>query len=115
MVSQDDSSRSKSSSNLGPGIFKLGLAQAGSLKTMREPPADSNRVFNNADSFAQAFDDAWKQHEQRDPHHGLDPAAKVELMLERLVDHPFLQSDPDLARQVAGFRLRLLGLAGLNQ
>jgi hypothetical protein len=33
-------------------------------------------------------------------------------MLERLADHPFLQNEPDLARQVAGFRLRLLGLAG---
>jgi hypothetical protein len=91
------------------------LAQARSHDTMREPPADSNRLFNNADSFSQAFDEAWKQHEQRDPHHGLDPAAKVELMLERLGDHPFLQNDPTLARQVAGFRLRLLGLTGLSQ
>ena len=79
---------------------------------MRQPPDDGGRVFNNADSFAQAFDEAWQQHEQRDPHHGLDPAAKVELMLERLSDHPFLQNEPELARQVAAFRLRLLGLAG---
>ena len=81
-------------------------------ESMREPPEASNRLFNNADSFAQAFDEAWTQHEERDPHHGLDPAAKVDLMLERLADHPFLQNEPDLARQVAGFRLRLLGLAG---
>lgn len=79
---------------------------------MQQPQPFTDRTFNNADSFAQAFDEAWKQHAQRDPHHGLDPAAKVELMLERLADHPFLQSDPDLARQVAGFRLRLLGLEG---
>ena len=82
---------------------------------MRELPEASNRQFNNADSFAQAFDDAWKQHEERDPHHGLDPEAKVDLMLERLTDHPFLQNEPDLARQVAGFRLRLLGLAGTSR
>ncbi len=81
-------------------------------ESMRELPEASNRLFNNADSFAQAFDEAWTQHEERDPHHGLDPAAKVDLMLERLADHPFLQNEPDLARQVAGFRLRLLGLAG---
>jgi hypothetical protein len=78
---------------------------------MREFVEPSNRVFNNADSFAQAFDEAWILHAQRDPHHGLDPTSKVELMLEQLVDHPFLQNEPELARAVAGFRLRLLGLA----
>lgn len=82
---------------------------------MRELPEPSDRVFNNADSFAQAFDEAWKQHAEADPHHGLAPAAKVELMLERLADHPFLQGEPELARQVATFRVRLLGLAGLSQ
>lgn len=81
-------------------------------ESMREPPEASNRLFNNADSFSQAFDEAWRQHEELDPHHGLDPGAKVDLMLEHLADHPFLQNEPDLARQVAGFRLRLLGLAG---
>jgi hypothetical protein len=82
---------------------------------MREPPEASNRLFNNADSFAQAFDEAWKQHEARDPHHGLEPAAKIDLMLEHLAEHPFLQNEPELARQVAGFRLRLLGLTGPSQ
>lgn len=82
---------------------------------MRELVENSGRVFNNADSFAQAFDEAWAKHEQRDPHHGLDAAAKVDLMLERLADHPFLKSEPELARQVAGFRLRLLGLSSPNQ
>lgn len=82
---------------------------------MRELPEPSDRVFNNADSFAQAFDEAWKQHEDRDPHHGLAPEAKVALMLERLADHPFLQNTPELARQVATFRLRLLGLADQSQ
>jgi hypothetical protein len=77
---------------------------------MRESSEQPNRLFNNADSFAQAFDEAWIQHEKRDPHHGLDPAAKVELMLQQLADHPFLANEPELARQVAGFRLRLLGL-----
>ncbi|MEB3207876.1 MAG: hypothetical protein VKK63_03070, partial [Synechococcus sp.] len=64
---------------------------------MRESSEAPNRVFNNADSFAQAFDEAWIQHEKRDPHHGLDPAAKVELMLQQLGDHPFLANEPELA------------------
>lgn len=82
---------------------------------MRESSEQPNRVFNNADSFAQAFDEAWQIHEERDPHHGLDPTAKVELILGGLGDHPFLQNQPELARQVAAFRLRLLGLAGPSQ
>jgi len=79
---------------------------------MRDSSEAPNRVFNNADSFAQAFDEAWCLHERQDPHHGLDAADKVELMLQQLADHPFFQNDPELARQVAGFRLRLLGLTG---
>ncbi|MDP5124038.1 MAG: hypothetical protein NWP84_09310 [Cyanobium sp. MAG_04] len=91
------------------------LETAENCGTMREHPLNSNRVFNNADSFAQAFDEAWQKHEQRDPHHGLDPAAKVDLILEGLGEHPFLQNQPELAQQVATFRLRLLGLAGPSQ
>ena len=129
MVEQAIENRRVPSSNLGPGILipllsfrekpaGFGMAQletAEYCSTMREHPLNSNRMFNNADSFAQAFDEAWQKHEQRDPHHGLNPAAKLDLMLEGLGDHPFLQNQPELARQVAAFRLRLLGLAGPSQ
>jgi hypothetical protein len=67
-------------------------------------------MFNNADSFAQAFDQAWQEHERGQPDHGLDQASKRDLILEQLQEHPFHQSAPDMARQVADFRLRLLGL-----
>ena len=68
------------------------------------------QVFDNADSFAQAFDEAWQRHEREQPTHGLDRASKRDLILEQLSDHPFLGSSPELARQVADFRLRLFGL-----
>jgi hypothetical protein len=68
------------------------------------------RVFNNADSFAQAFDEAWQQHERRQPGHGLERQEKRDLILAQLEDHPFQQTAPERARQVADFRLRLLGL-----
>jgi hypothetical protein len=79
---------------------------------MRQPPSAGlqAQVFNNADSFAQAFDEAWKQHEERQPHHGLNQEAKLALILEQVADHPFRLSEPDLSLQVATFRLRLLGL-----
>lgn len=77
---------------------------------MRQPPP-SDRSFNNADSFAQAFDEAWAKLSR-----GPAPAAPeqaealLEAVLEQLQEHPFAASDPDMARQVAEFRIRLLGL-----
>ena len=70
----------------------------------------SDRLFNNADSFAQAFDGAWQLHSQRHPQHGLPASDKLTLILAELAEHPFHQSQPELAEQVAQFRLRLLGL-----
>jgi hypothetical protein len=71
---------------------------------------DGDRLFNNADSFAQAFDGAWQLHSQRHPQHGLPASDKLTLILAELAEHPFHQSQPELAEQVAQFRLRLLGL-----
>jgi hypothetical protein len=74
-----------------------------------EPPSD--RAFNNADSFAQAFDEAWARLSR-----GPGPAAAetatalLEAVLEQLRDHPFAAADPTMARQVGEFRIRLLGL-----
>lgn len=78
--------------------------------SMNAPSPSSDRQFSNADSFAQAFDEAWQQHNVREPNHGLSTAEKVPLILESLVDHPFAIEDPQMARQVADFRVRLLGL-----
>jgi hypothetical protein len=77
---------------------------------LREPPSD--RSFNNADSFAQAFDTAWMELSGSGPA-PIPPdqaAARLEEVLEQLREHPFAASDPAMARQVAEFRLRLLGL-----
>ena len=71
---------------------------------------NSDRVFNNADSFAHAFDQAWKSHSVLEADRGPEVSAKLELVLERLADHPFAQADPAMARQVGEFRIRLLGL-----
>ena len=76
---------------------------------MRTPPS-SNQVFNNADSFALAFDEAWQRHSQQQPNHSLNNDEKVELILELISDHPFVVNQASMARQVAAFRLRLLGL-----
>lgn len=67
-------------------------------------------MFNNADSFAQAFDEAWKQHQRQQPEQALERDEKLALILEQLADHPFQLSQPELAAAVAAFRLRLLAL-----
>ncbi|KEF40957.1 MAG: hypothetical protein ER33_14025 [Cyanobium sp. CACIAM 14] len=74
------------------------------------PPSTSSQIFNNADSFAQVFDEAWKSHSLQNPEHGLTTAEKLEAILERVAEHPFAQADPATARQVAAFRIRLLDL-----
>jgi hypothetical protein len=82
---------------------------------MPEPPVRSgepfsNQMFNNADSFAQAFDEAWQEHQRRQPNHDLDTTSKLALILKQLEDHPFRQNQPSRAAEVASFRVRLLGL-----
>jgi hypothetical protein len=72
------------------------------------PPA--GQIFNNADSFAQAFDEAWLAHSRQDPGHGLSTEEKFEAILATVAHHPFAQADPGTARAVGAFRIRLLAL-----
>ncbi len=78
------------------------------MRTRPEP--NSSQLFDNADSFAMVFDEAWKRHSFDQPNHGLSTEAKLELMLEQVGEHPFALSSPGTARRVALFRTRLLGL-----
>jgi hypothetical protein len=73
-----------------------------------EPSTD--RVFDNADSFAQVFDQTWRRHEHSHPGTNLSSAEKLDLIFDQVRDHPFCLSQPAVARQVAAFRVRLLNL-----
>jgi hypothetical protein len=77
---------------------------------MSSQPPSSDRLFNNADSFAMVFDEAWQRHSRQQPDHGLSAEQKIPLILEQVADHPFAQDNPEQAHQVAVFRVRLLGL-----
>ena len=74
------------------------------------PDAGTDRVFNNADSFAMVFDRTWKQLRAGN---GPDVSQSdhLEQVLSAMGDHPFLISSPEMARQVAAFRIRLLELS----
>jgi hypothetical protein len=77
---------------------------------MPQPSSTSSQIFNNADSFAQAFDEAWQAHSRGDAAPALSASDRLETILTLVADHPFAQADPATARQVAVFRIRLLGL-----
>ncbi|MEB3350533.1 MAG: hypothetical protein VKO00_11005 [Cyanobacteriota bacterium] len=75
------------------------------------PPSrpSGDRVFNNADSFAQAFDIAWQQRTSLNAGN-LGKPEQLEQILDDLADHPFCLENRELARKVGEFRIRLLGL-----
>ncbi|CAI8154768.1 MAG: hypothetical protein GY914_04145 [Prochlorococcus sp.] len=68
------------------------------------------RVFNNADDFAIAFDQAWQQCHAQKKDSELSKDEKLEIVLTEISDHPFLMDSPSMAREVAEFRIRLLNL-----
>ena len=73
-------------------------------------PEGGPQVFNNADSFSQAFDAAWKRQASLTAAAPINRQELLAQVMESLSDHPFLQSSPERAQQVAVFRMRLLGL-----
>jgi hypothetical protein len=77
---------------------------------MRSSPPPSSQQFNNADSFAQAFDEAWRHLGRQQGEQAMVRSERLTAVLELVRDHPFFQAQPELAHQVAAFRLRLLGL-----
>ena len=69
----------------------------------------TDRLFNNADSFAMVFDEAWKTM-TISQNSSLSKDERMALVMESVADHPFLVAQPEMAQQVAEFRLRLLDL-----
>ena len=61
------------------------------------------RTFNNADSFVMSFDEEWQKFECD------DESLKIKKIIDLLSDHPFVQSNPDLALNIANFRIKSLG------
>ncbi len=72
--------------------------------------ASSENLYNNADSFAMAFDTAWKNCDLKN-NKDLNIDEKIEIVFEKIKEHPFLTSNPIQSKNVALFRIKLLGLA----
>ena len=56
-------------------------------------------LYDNADSFAMSFDEAWENIECN------DALLKIDKVFELLSDHPFLISNPENARKMIEFRI----------
>ena len=74
------------------------------------PNAETDRVFNNADSFAMVFDQTWRQLSLKQSD-SCDEKQRLEEVFKAMADHPFVINSPEMARQVAAFRIRLLDLS----
>ena len=72
--------------------------------------ASSENLYNNADSFAMAFDAAWKDCDLGN-NKDIKIDEKIEIAFEEIKDHPFLISNPSQAKNIALFRIKLLGLS----
>ena len=95
-------SRITHSSAFGPGTSQC--------RALIPIPVNDDRQFNNADGFAMVFDPAWKECLRRGELENKSVDEKIETVIDHLNDHPFVQSEPKQARQVAQFRVRLLEL-----
>ena len=58
-----------------------------------------DKLYDNADSFAMSFDEAWKKIDCD------DLLLKIDKVFVLLSDHPFLISNPENARKMAEFRI----------
>ena len=70
----------------------------------------NGHLYNNADSFAMAFDAAWKNFTlENDKDIKLEE--KIQITFEKIKTHPFLIENPIQAKNIALFRIKLLGLS----
>ena len=71
--------------------------------------ASNGNLYNNADSFAMAFDAAWKDCAlENDKNIKLEE--RIKITFEKIKDHPFLIDNPIQSKNIALFRIKLLGL-----
>ena len=66
--------------------------------------------YNNADSFGMAFDKAWKDCSPGS-NKDLKTEERIQITFEKIKSHPFLIENPSQSKNIALFRIKLLGLS----
>tara|TARA_Y100001968_G_scaffold288051_1_gene289991 strand:- start:78 stop:308 length:231 start_codon:yes stop_codon:yes gene_type:complete len=72
--------------------------------------ASDENLYNNADSFAMAFDSAWKDC-SIEKNKTLSIEERIKLTFEQIKNHPFLIENPKQSKNIALFRIKLLELS----
>tara|TARA_Y100001968_G_scaffold29933_1_gene23164 strand:+ start:174 stop:404 length:231 start_codon:yes stop_codon:yes gene_type:complete len=72
--------------------------------------ASNGDSYNNADSFAMAFDSAWKDCDL-EKNNDINIEDKIKITFEKIKTHPFLIENPIESKNLALFRIKLLGLS----
>ena len=72
--------------------------------------ASNQNLYNNADSFAMAFDEAWKD-STLENNQDLNIEERIQITFEKIKNHPFLIENPKQSKNLALFRIKLLGLS----
>ena len=69
----------------------------------------NENLYDNPDSFAMAFDAAWKDCDLGN-NKDIKIDEKIEMTFEKIKTHPFLISNRVQSKNIALFRIKLLGL-----
>ena len=72
--------------------------------------ASNENSYNNADSFAIAFDAAWKDC-TLEKNKEINIEERIQITFEKIKTHPFLIENPIQSKNIALFRIKLLGLS----
>ncbi len=72
--------------------------------------SSSENSYNNADSFSIAFDAAWEKCNLEN-NDDLDIEKRIEVCFEKIKTHPFLIKNRKESKNIALFRIKLLGLS----
>ena len=72
--------------------------------------SSNGNLYNNADSFAMAFDAAWKDCDLENDK-DIKIEEKIQITFEKIKTHPFLIENPIQSKEIAFFRIKLLGLS----
>ena len=72
--------------------------------------SSNGNLYNNPDSFAMAFDAAWKDCILEN-HKELNLEERIKITFEKIKTHPFLVENPIQSKDIALFRIKLLGFS----
>ena len=71
--------------------------------------ASNGNLYNNADSFAMSFDAAWKD-SSLEKDKDITIEERIQITFKKIENHPFLVENPIQSKNIAYFRIKLLGL-----